>query len=183
MKISRIYLKLIILCILVIGSVVGLFFLLETTFVYSEEYFKGKSEFYSLQEKVKGFYNQQKIVESSQQKASIISKAFLRNEEFVNFIKELEGLGTKHNVLINIISVTSPTKEKPYFIFQIGIEGDFSNFLKTLFAIENNPFLNYRLMSIQKISIKRVVRGAAENNLSQESSVDGQIELWVYAQL
>ena len=180
MVIKNTYLKLLLPLILVIISIVSIIFLVQKTVVYSAEYFKGKSEFSSLQNKIKTFYGQESTFEASQQKISIISKAFLTNDDFVVFIKQIEELASKNNIVVNIKSVVSPTKEKPYFVFQLGIVGNFPNFLKFLFSIENNPFSEYRLIDIQKIGIKKVITGAAQAGASPVSSIEADIEVRVY---
>lgn len=175
-KINTAYFKILIPLLLIFLSIAGLIFFTKATNKFAKEYLQGNAEFLSLRNKINSFYQQEANLEKYQENISTISNAFLPSDEIVSFLTELESFGPKQNVAIEIKSVSSPTKEKPYFIFQLGIKGSFSNFLKFLFALEDTPFGKYRLIEIKEISIKRVISGNA-----QQSSVDSELEVYVYS--
>jgi hypothetical protein len=85
--------------------------------------------------------------------------------------------------VLEIKSIDAPTKEKPYFIFQLVIKGKFADFLRFLFALENNPFTEYRLIEVQKMNIKRIVTGSTQGGSPQQSSIESEIEIKVHAKL
>lgn len=177
------YLKLLILLFLIFVSIGAIVFLIKNTMRYCADYLKGESEFYTLQNKIKTFYEQQNAFEKSQPKISLISSAFLNKDQLVVFLRQLEELGVKNNIVFEIKSIDAPTKEKPYFIFQLVIKGKFADFLRFLFALENNPFTEYRLIEVQKINIKRIVTGSTQGGSPQQSSIESEIEIKVHAKL
>ena len=160
-------------------------------FSSSEEYFQGRQEVYALQNKIQNFYAHENLLEEIKAKSSVIDGAFLKNNDFVFFIIELEELAGKNNIDINIRSVVSPTNENPYYVLETTMTGAFPDFLRNLFALEGNSFSEYRLVEIQKISLKRIIKSSKEEvspegsqeaaEAVQESLVEAELEIKVYS--
>lgn len=183
-NIKSAYLKLFIPLFLIIITAILVGFFIKDTIRYSEEYLKGKSEFLDIENKIRSFSQKESNFNRAQRKISIIDNAFLRSDdniELANFLLQLEDLAKRNNTLIEVKSVTSPTKEKPYFTFQFVIKGNFTDFLKFLSALENIPFEQYRLLEIQKIIIKRVITREGQDIDSLQVFTESEVEINVYA--
>lgn len=98
-----------------------------------------------------------------------IAKAFLKPEETVGFISNLETIAreTNNSFEIKAVSPSSPLTEEgnPSLNFRISLWGDFPDLLHFLANLENSPYPPYRLVEIKNLSVGKLREGGLETVL------------------
>lgn len=195
-KINSIYFQAFLTTILVISLIVGIFFFFKQTQIKVEEYLKEKNDFYNLQNKIFLLQkkNQKENLLDNKNLAKVndiffeIKKDEIKNEKIGNFLEEIENLGKNQNIVLKTKNITEPKGNDNFYLFEFEIEGEFPNFLKFLFNLENTPTKQYYLIEVSKINLSRQVSGSceAENNQqeceekSAKTQIKGSFELRLY---
>lgn len=154
--------------------------LIDKISILSEDYKDSQKAILEIEKKELFLDEQKRLFEKTQPALSIIGKAFLQKEDLVEFLSSLEDLALENKNKIEILSVSEPDENKPYFTFNILCEGNFPNFLRFLFALENIPNSSYRLLEIKKLEVKRVMISGQEE---KKGKIESNFEIRVHSRI
>lgn len=172
----------------VLGSIIVLVLLIifaispsvEKISTLAENYKDTKKTILEIEKKELSLDEQERFFEKTQPTLSITDKAFLAKKDLVGFLSTLENLALKNKNKIEILSVSEPEENKPYFTFIVLLKGNFPDSLRFLFALENIPESPYRLLEIKKLEIKRITVSGEEK---EKGKIEGNFEIRVYSKI
>jgi len=120
-----------------------------------------------------------------------IEGAFLdTEEEIVGLILTLENIAQEFGNIFEIKSaipsgvLVQDQTEEPFLSLQISIQGSFSNVLRFMASLEDNPYPPYRLMEIDTLSIKRLTGRslAVLGEGLEEGDLEAILQIKIYTQ-
>ncbi len=138
------------------------------------------------------FYQREEIAESleedymeNEKDLNKLGDVFLDQDKTVDFITDLEKIAQQTGNSFEIKSVSEIDNGKAYLNFRISVLGDFNGLIKFLAGLEDSPYLNYRLVEIEDISIKKLTVSdfAKKANLDlQEGDLESILSIKIYTE-
>ena len=132
--------------------------LLEKIKTASQEYSANQKALFKLGKKAAMIKDLKKNYEARQADLSEIEGVFLSQEEIVKFISTLEEIALQTNNIFEIqIAQSGGQEEKtPSVDFNISLSGGFPNLIRFIAYLEDTPYPPYRLISLEKLTVRRL---------------------------
>ncbi|MFH1979139.1 MAG: hypothetical protein ABII97_02045 [Patescibacteria group bacterium] len=99
-----------------------------------------KKELVSFEQKIKGMKNAEFLMATNKEFYREMKSIFLKKEDLIVFVEELEFLAEKSGVNLEIKSINVPSGDSGRPEIGIGVEGNFRNIYNYLVLLENDMY-------------------------------------------